>query len=56
MKFYFHEQAEFELNQAIDFYENCEPGLGHIQYKKAPEIYASGALYFIQKIWINPYF
>ncbi len=38
MKFYFHEQAELELNHAIDFYENCEPDLG---VRFAEEVYSA---------------
>jgi toxin ParE1/3/4 len=28
MKFYFHEDAEAEFDHAIDYYEDCRPGLG----------------------------
>ena len=28
MKFSFHPEAEKELNQAIDYYEEIDPGLG----------------------------
>ncbi len=29
MTFSFHPDASAELNQAVDFYEECEPGLGY---------------------------
>jgi len=28
MKFYFHEDAEFEFNKTIEYYESCRTGLG----------------------------
>ena len=28
MTYYFHEEAEKEFNQAIDYYEECQPHLG----------------------------
>lgn len=28
MKYYFHEEAERELNSAVDYYNEVEPGLG----------------------------
>ena len=28
MKFLFHPEAERELNQAVDYYKNCQPSLG----------------------------
>jgi hypothetical protein len=28
MKYYFHPSAKRELNEAIDFYEECQAGLG----------------------------
>lgn len=28
MTYYFHEEAEVELNQAITYYEECKPHLG----------------------------
>ena len=28
MKFLFHPEAEQELNQAVDYYNNCQPSLG----------------------------
>ena len=36
MNFYFHPEAEEELNKAIDYYEDIEPGLG---YDFALEVY-----------------
>ena len=38
MSFFFHPEAEEEFNQAIDYYEEIEPGLG---YDFALEVYAS---------------
>ena len=38
MKFAFHPQAEAELNDAIEYYEEIEPGLG---YDFATEVYAA---------------
>jgi hypothetical protein len=38
MNFFFHPEAEEEFNQAIDYYEEIEPGLG---YDFALEVYAS---------------
>lgn len=38
MSFSFHPDAEEELNQAIDYYEDIEPGLG---YEFALEVYAA---------------
>ena len=38
MRFSFHPEAEEELNQAIDYYEDREPGLG---YDFALEVYAA---------------
>ncbi|WP_328983628.1 type II toxin-antitoxin system RelE/ParE family toxin [Thiorhodovibrio winogradskyi] len=29
MNFSFHQEAEKELNEAIDYYEDIEPGLGY---------------------------
>ena len=29
MTFSFHPEAESEFREAIDYYENCEPGLGY---------------------------
>ena len=28
MKFLFHPEAERELNQAVDYYNNCQPSIG----------------------------
>ncbi len=28
MKFTFHPEAKLELNQAVDYYNNCQPSLG----------------------------
>jgi plasmid stabilization system protein ParE len=41
MKFYFHEDAESEFDKAVDFYENCQQGLG---LEFAQEVYATIAL------------
>jgi toxin ParE1/3/4 len=38
MKFYFHEDAESEFDKAVDFYENCQQGLG---LEFAQEVYAT---------------
>ena len=38
MNFFFHPEAEEEFNQAIDYYEEIEPGLG---YDFVLEVYAS---------------
>lgn len=38
MSFSFHPEAEEELNQAIDYYENIESGLG---YDFALEVYST---------------
>jgi len=38
MKFYFHEHAENEFSKAVDYYEDCRPGLG-IEFSK--EVYAA---------------
>ena len=40
MTFSFHPAARKELDQAVDFYEECEPGLG---YEFLEEIYATVA-------------
>lgn len=37
MTFSFHPEAEAELNEAIDYYEECEPGLG---YDFSTEVFA----------------
>ncbi|HHE31926.1 MAG TPA: type II toxin-antitoxin system RelE/ParE family toxin [Chlorobaculum parvum] len=41
MKFYFHELAESEFDKAVDFYEDCQSGLG---LEFAEEVYATIAL------------
>lgn len=38
MKFYFHPQADNELDKASDYYESCRPGLG---LEFAEEVYAT---------------
>ncbi len=38
MNFSFHPEAEEELNKAIDYYEDIEPGLG---YDFALEVYSA---------------
>lgn len=38
MKYSFHPEAEVEFNQAIDYYEDCQKGLG---YDFALEVYES---------------
>ena len=38
MKYSFHPSAKIELDQAADYYESCEPGLG-IQF--ADEVYVA---------------
>ncbi len=38
MKFYFHPQAAEEFSQAVDYYEEIKPGLGH---EFATEVYAA---------------
>jgi hypothetical protein len=38
MKFYFHPQANAELDEAVQYYENCQTGLG---LEFAGEIYAA---------------
>ena len=38
MKYSFHREAEAELVQAIDYYEECDSGLGH---DFAVEVYAA---------------
>ena len=47
MKFSFHEAAEKELFDAIDFYEKNQPGLG---LKFSEEVYAT-----IERICDHPY-
>ena len=46
MNYYFHEIAEAELLSAIEYYEECQPGLG-IRFSE--EIYAT-----ISRICIHP--
>jgi len=36
--FSFHPAARTELNEAVDYYEDCQPGLG---YEFAEEVYAT---------------
>jgi hypothetical protein len=38
MKFYFHEDAEFEFDKSIEYYEGCRTGLG---LEFAQEVYAA---------------
>jgi len=38
MRFFFHEEAEEELDQAVGYYEDCRPGLG---LEFAEEVYAA---------------
>ena len=38
MRYSFHPSAEFELNEAIDYYEECRPGLG---LEFAREVYSA---------------
>lgn len=38
MRFYFHPLADAEFNEAISYYEECEPGLG---LKLAAEVYSA---------------
>ena len=38
MKFHFHPQAGEELDQAVEYYEDCQPGLG---LEFAEEVYAA---------------
>jgi hypothetical protein len=49
MSFSFHPEAEKELNEAIDYYENIEPGLG---YDFALEVYSTiGRSVDLPKAW-----
>ena len=41
MNFYFHQLAESEFDKAVDFYEDCQRGLG---LEFAQEVYATIAL------------
>ena len=38
MRFYFHPDADAELDKVVDYYEECQPGLG-IEF--AEEVYAT---------------
>lgn len=38
MRFYFHEDAEAEFDNAVDYYEGCRPDLG---MEFAQEVYAA---------------
>lgn len=38
MKFYFHPDAEKEFDEAVEYYEECQPGLG---LEFAEEVYAT---------------
>jgi len=38
MRFYFHEGAETEFDKAVDYYEECQPGLG-LEFTQ--EVYAA---------------
>ena len=38
MKYFFHEDAEYEFLKAVDYYETCEEGLG---LRFAQEIYSA---------------
>lgn len=38
MRFFFHPRADEEFNEAVQYYEECQPGLG-LEFAK--EIYAS---------------
>ena len=38
MRFFFHRQADEELDEAVRYYEDCQPGLG---LEFAEEIYAT---------------
>lgn len=40
MRFHFHPQADDEFDQAVRYYENCQPGLG---LEFAEEVYATVA-------------
>ena len=40
MRFHFHPQADDELDQAVRYYENCQPGLG---LEFAEEVYVTVA-------------
>ena len=38
MKFYFHEEAELEFDKVIEYYDNCQTGLG---LEFAQEVFAA---------------
>ncbi|MEW6616276.1 MAG: type II toxin-antitoxin system RelE/ParE family toxin [Thermodesulfobacteriota bacterium] len=38
MRYFFHPEAEAEFDAAVDYYEDCEPGLG---YDFAVEVHAT---------------
>ena len=38
MRFYFHPEADTEFNKAVEYYEECQPGLG---LESAEEVYAT---------------
>ncbi len=38
MKFYFHPEAEAEFDRAVEYYEQCQPGLG-LEFME--EVYAA---------------
>ena len=38
MRFYFHPEADEEFDQAVEYYEECQPGLG---LDSAEEVYAA---------------
>ena len=38
MKYFFHEEAEYEFLKAVDYYETCEDGLGR---RFAQEVYSA---------------
>jgi hypothetical protein len=46
MKYRFHEAAEREFFTAIEYYEECRPGLG---LRFSEEVYAA-----IERICVNP--
>jgi len=38
MRFYFHPDADAEFDRAVEYYEQCQPGLG---LEFAEEVYAA---------------
>jgi hypothetical protein len=38
MKFYFHPEASAELEAAVEYYDNCQPGLG---FEFVQEVYSA---------------